>query len=165
MTAIKFWSRHKFKGANALKKKKINPTRVPMEEKESIRWLENLQQSTQLLGEPNRCIRVGDHESDIYGLFCAAKSAQAPFLVRTCVDRLAGDRMHTIAAEMEEVPCKGVHLVKVLDRKGNPCTARLELRYRRIRVLPPIYKQFRYPELPLRFSTRPSGHSQGVATG
>jgi hypothetical protein len=63
------------------------------------------------------------------------------------VDRLAGDGTHTIATEMEEVPCKGVHRVKVLDRKGNLCTARLELRYRRIRVLPPIYKQFRYPEL------------------
>jgi hypothetical protein len=33
ITAIKFWSRKKFKGANALKKK-INPTRVPIEEKE-----------------------------------------------------------------------------------------------------------------------------------
>jgi hypothetical protein len=36
LSAIKFWSRKKFKGANALKKK-INPTRVPIEEKESIR--------------------------------------------------------------------------------------------------------------------------------
>jgi hypothetical protein len=63
------------------------------------------------------------------------------------VDRLAGDGTHTIATEMEDVPCKGVHRVQVLDRKGNPCTARLELRFRRIRVLPPIYKQFRYPEL------------------
>jgi hypothetical protein len=44
LTAIKFWSRKKFKGANALKKK-INPTRVPIEEKESIRWLENLRKS------------------------------------------------------------------------------------------------------------------------
>jgi len=33
MTAVKFWSRNKFKGANALKKK-INPTRVPIEKKE-----------------------------------------------------------------------------------------------------------------------------------
>ena len=30
LTAIKFWSREKFKGTNALKKK-INPTRVPIE--------------------------------------------------------------------------------------------------------------------------------------
>jgi hypothetical protein len=45
LSAVKFWNRKKFKGANALKKK-INPTRVPIEEKESIRWLENLRQTT-----------------------------------------------------------------------------------------------------------------------
>jgi hypothetical protein len=53
--AIKFWPRKKFKGTAALKRK-INPTRVPIEKKESIRWLENVQQSTQLLGEPGRPI-------------------------------------------------------------------------------------------------------------
>jgi len=41
LAAIKFWNREKFKGTNALKKR-INPTRVPIEEKESIRWLDNL---------------------------------------------------------------------------------------------------------------------------
>ena len=48
LTAVKFWTRKKFKGTNALKRK-INPTRVPIEEKESYRWLENLRQSTALL--------------------------------------------------------------------------------------------------------------------
>jgi hypothetical protein len=41
LAAIKFWSRDKFHRANALKRK-INPTRVPIEKKESIRWLENV---------------------------------------------------------------------------------------------------------------------------
>jgi hypothetical protein len=74
LTAIKFWTRSKFKGTNALKCK-INPTRVPIAEKESFRWLENLKQSTTLLGEPQRCVHIGDRESDIYELFCAAKEA------------------------------------------------------------------------------------------
>lgn len=39
LCAIKFWTRKKFKGCNALKKK-INPTRVDISEKESVRWLE-----------------------------------------------------------------------------------------------------------------------------
>src|SRR5271154_4886509 len=69
LTAIKFWSRKKFKGSDALKRK-INPTRVPIEKKESIRWLENVQQSTELLGEPGRCVHVADREGDIYELFC-----------------------------------------------------------------------------------------------
>src|ERR1700751_5581265 len=51
LAAVKFWPRKKFKGTAALKKK-INPTRVPIEQKESIRWLDNVRQSTELLGDP-----------------------------------------------------------------------------------------------------------------
>jgi hypothetical protein len=148
LTAIKFWSRKKFKGANALKKK-INPTRVPIEEKESIRWLENLRQSTNLLGDPARCVHIGDRESDIYELFCEAQQAGTRFLLRTCVDRLAGDGEHTIATEIAEVDCKGLHRVDVSDRRGNLSEAVLELRFRRIRVLPPVGKRSRYPALEL----------------
>jgi hypothetical protein len=66
LVAIQFWTRSKFKGTNALKWK-ANPTRVPIETKESVRWLENVKQSTALLSEPARCIHIGDRESDIYG--------------------------------------------------------------------------------------------------
>lgn len=148
LTAIKFWSREKFKGANALKKK-INPTRVPIEEKESMRWLDNLKQSTQLLGDAARCVHIGDRESDIYELFCTAQEAGTKFLLRTCVDRLAGDGEHTIAHEMAEVRCKGLHRVEVRDRHGAISEAVLELKFRRIRVQPPLYKQRRYPALEL----------------
>lgn len=148
LTAVKFWSREKFKGANALKRK-INPTRVPIEEKESLRWLENLRMSTELLGTPARCVHIGDRESDIYELFCTAADVGAHFLVRTCVDRLAGDGTHTIAAEMAEVRCRGIHRIEVLDRYGRPSEAVLELKFHRLQVLPPIGKRSRYPQLDL----------------
>ena len=164
LSAIKFWSREKFHGANALKKH-INPTRVPIEQKESIRWLDNLRQSTKLLGSADRCVHVGDRESDIYELFCTAKDAGAHFLLRTCVDRLAGDGSHTIAAEMAETRCRGVHRLEVLDRQGAASQVVLELKFRRVRVLPPIGKQSRYPALELtvlhaRERSKPSGRER-----
>lgn len=58
LAAFKFWSRDKFHGANALKRK-INPTRVPIEKKKSIRWPENLRQPSELLGEPAAVQTVG----------------------------------------------------------------------------------------------------------
>jgi hypothetical protein len=146
LAAVKFWTRKKFKGTAALKKK-INPTRIPIEKKESIRWLENLKQSTELLDNPGRCVHVGDRESDIYELFCAAQEVGTHFLLRTCVDRLAGDGDHTIADEMDEVAVKGLHRIEVKDSNGDPDEAVLEIRYRKIRVLPPIGKQKRYPAL------------------
>jgi hypothetical protein len=148
LAAVKFWTRKKFKGTAALKKK-INPTRVPIEKKESVRWLQNLTQSTELLGEPARCVHIGDRESDIYELFCAARESGTHFLVRTCVDRLAGDGGHTIATEMDETAVKGLHRIEVRDDKGNAGAAVLEIKYRRIAVLPPIGKQKRYPALSL----------------
>jgi hypothetical protein len=148
LTAIKFWTRSKFKGTNALKRK-INPTRVPIEEKESFRWLENLKQSTALLGEPQRCVHIGDRESDIYELFCAAQEAGTHFLVRTCVDRLAGDGNQTISAEMRRVSAKGLHRIKLRDRNGELSEVVLELKWKRIQVLPPIGKNKQYPELML----------------
>jgi hypothetical protein len=148
LTAIKFWSRQKFKGTAALKRK-VNPTRVPIEHKESIRWLENMRQSTNLLGTPARCVHIGDRESDIYELFCTARELGTHFLVRSCNDRLAGDGGHTISDEMGETRVRGVHRVEVCDGKGRTGTAPVELRYRRIHVLPPIGKQKRYPALDL----------------
>jgi hypothetical protein len=44
-------------------------TRIPIEKKESIRWLENLEQSSATLADPARCVHIGDRESDIYELF------------------------------------------------------------------------------------------------
>ena len=148
LSAIKFWSRDQFYGCNALKKR-VNPTRVPIEVKESFRWLENLRQSTALFDEPRRCIHIGDRESDIYELFCTARQVGTHFLVRTCVDRLAGDGQHTIADEMQEVPVQGLHRIQVSDDRGQIGEAVLEIRYRRIRVLPPIGKQKQYPDLNL----------------
>jgi hypothetical protein len=148
VAAIKFWSRKKFKGARKLKTK-VNPTRIPIEQKESIRWLQNLEQSTELLAAPDRCVHVGDRESDIYELYCKARELGTHFVVRTCVDRLAGDGQHTIADEMDEVAVKGLHRIETRDEHGDVCCATLELRYRRVHVLPPIGKQNHYPALDL----------------
>lgn len=146
LTAAKFWTRQEFKGTNALKRK-INPTRVPIEEKESRRWLLNLQHANALLGEPGRCVHIGDRESDIYELFCAARDGGSHFLVRSCANRRAGDGTTRLEAEMAEVRVKGTHRIAVRDRHGNETHATLALRYRRVRLLPPVAKQKEYPPI------------------
>ena len=102
---------------------------MPIEDKESIRWLENMRQATELLGDPARLVHVGDRENDIYEFFCAAQEAGTHFLVRACVDRLAGDGRHTIADEMGEVAVQGLHRVEVAGggRQGRPGQRRAPL--------------------------------------
>ena len=148
LAAVKFWTRKHFKGTNALKRK-VNPTRIPIEEKESFKWLENLRQATELLQRPADCIHVGDRESDIYELFCAAAETGTKFLVRTCVDRLAKDGGTTINRVMRRGAAKGTHAIAVRDADGKKAKAILQIKYETIKVLPPIGKQAAYPELEL----------------
>ena len=101
---------------------------MPIEKKESIRWLENLRQSTELLNDPGRCVHIGDRESDIYELFCLARALGTHFLVRTCVDRLAGDGGHTVGEEMKQARVQGLHRVQMRNKRGEFSTAVLEIR-------------------------------------
>lgn len=148
LAAIKFWTRKQFKGCNALKKK-INPTRVPIEAKESFRWLENMRQSTALSNHPRDCVHIGDRESDIFELFSLADELGSNFLVRTCVDRLAGEGDHTIAVEMKKALVKGRHRIQARNKLGESYEAELEIKYEQLEVLPPIGKRKDYPELTL----------------
>lgn len=145
---MKFWTRKKFKGTAQLKKK-INPTRIPIEKKESVRWLDNLRPSIERLGQLECRTHIGDRESDIYELYGLTQGLGAHFLVRACIDRLAGDGGHTIATEMEETSVKGLHYIDVRNDKGETTKAALEIKFKWIAVLPPIGKQKRYPALDL----------------
>lgn len=161
LTAAKFWTRKKFKGTAALKRK-INPTRVPIEEKESMRWLEGVRRSTELLGDAGRVVHVGDRESDIYELFCLAEELGTQFLVRACVDRLAESRHRKVSQTLDEMPLLATHDVTFVNATGKSETATLEMKWRRIRVLPPIGKQKRYPALDLTvLHARETGAPQG----
>jgi hypothetical protein len=148
LTAIKFWTRKSFKGTNALKRK-INPTRIPIQEKESFRWLENLRQSTALLNKPSACVHIGDRESDIYELFAVAHGLGTNFLVRTCVDRLAGDGEKTVAALMAGARVEGVHQIEVRRPDGTSEKVKLTIKYEQMLVRPPEGKKDSYPPLDL----------------
>jgi len=146
LAAIKFWTRSAFKGTNALKGK-VNGTRIPIETKESLRWLENLQQATELLGEPERHVHIGDRESDIYELFCAAEQSHTQFLLRICADRVADDGQRTLSQVLRRTKAKAVHRVEVRDEKGKVSEATVAVKYVRTKVYPPEGKQKKYPPL------------------
>jgi Transposase DDE domain len=80
-------------------------------------------------------------------LFCLAQELNTQFLVRTCVDRLAGDGATTVVAEMRESEVRGLHSLQIRNKHGEMTTAVLELRFCRMLVRPPISKQKHYSEL------------------
>ena len=148
LAAAKFWSRKGFKGTNAAKRT-VNPTTVPIEQKESVRWLDNVTSAARRLGDPGRCVHVGDREADIFELFHAARDAGTHFLVRTAVDRLAGRGRTTVAKVMKRQPVRGTHEVEVRDDCGSVSTAVVRVRFCRLTVHPSPAKRKRYGPLSL----------------
>lgn len=117
---------------------------MPIDRKESVRWLDNLRRSTELIGAPERCIHIGDRESDIYELFCLAQDLGTNFLVRSCVDRLAEGGGTTIAQVMKNIPPSGLHQIRFRDASGQDQEALLSVKFASMVVRPPIGKQKLY---------------------
>lgn len=160
LAAVKFWTRKKFKGTRALRNH-VNLTRIPIEKKESVRWVENLKQSTRQLGAPLRCVHVCDREADIFELFSAAGDANTHFLIRTSVDRVAGRGRTLVSRKMAREPIRGEHEVEVRDNKGHISKARVHLRFCRMTVYAPVAKRKKYPALSL---TVIHAHERGKPT-
>ena len=82
---------------------------------------------------------------------CSAwpKRKDTHFLVRTCVDRLAGTGNTTIARKMKREPIQGTHQSKFSIAKRRPIEVELQLRYSQMTVHPPIGKHKKYPPLSL----------------
>ena len=158
LAAVKFWSRKEFKGRQRRRKAHT----APIEEKESMRWLENLRKSSQGLGQPWRCIHVGDQESDIYDLLGAARQIGTHFLIRTRADRLADGGPKTVAEKIHQSPRRGLYRITIRDQQGMVAEVALEIRYRRLQIQSPKGKKRRYPALMVTvIEARERGTPQG----
>ena len=142
LAAAKFWSRESFQGPGARRR----AHNAPIEEKESLRWVENLRHATALLGRPDGLVHVGDRESDIFDLFAVARQLETHFLVRTRADRLADGGPATVAEAVSQSPCQGLYRIMVRNRQGHNREAALEIRYRRMHLRTSRAKPKRYPE-------------------
>jgi len=59
----------------------------PIEEKESIRWLEALRETHQLVPPPTRVVTVCDREADMYEFFQEAAALETQMVVRVALNR------------------------------------------------------------------------------
>jgi hypothetical protein len=64
---------------------------LPIEEKESYKWMQALEQTVELTPPGVEVVTVCDREADIYEMFTTAKDKDAKLLVRASTDRLLVD--------------------------------------------------------------------------
>jgi hypothetical protein len=125
--------------------KKHQRYELPLEAKESVRWLRSLQalEQRQAACPQTRLIGVGDREADIYELFVWAKEkpGRPGLLVRAERQRLLTEEQGPLWAHVESQPVAGQLEVKV-PRRGNRAArvAVLEVRFAPVEVHPPKRK-------------------------
>jgi len=95
---------------------------LPIEEKESYKWLLSAECSRECLraGDAVCVTHVGDRESDIYEELVRVPDAHTHLLVRACRDRRLHDKPAMLYETLRQQPVEGTYAVEVLaDPRGN----------------------------------------------
>lgn len=143
ISAVKFWSRKKFKGTAKLKSH-VNPTRVPIEQKESVRWIQNIHKSNEVFGAPKQLVHIGDREADIFELFSECIHSGSSFVIRLCVNRCTKNSKVKLFETTEKLPAAGIYQIVKKYPDGKKEKIPIEIRFKKVEVQPPIGKEKRY---------------------
>ncbi len=89
---------------------------LPIEEKESYKWLLSSERSQNSLvaGDAVCVTHVGDRESDIYEELVRVPDASTHLLVRACRDRRLQDRTTMLYETLSQQPVQGTYAVEVV---------------------------------------------------
>jgi hypothetical protein len=112
---------------------------LPIEEKESYRWLQAFAQTLTLVPPDVQVITVCDREADLYEMFAFAQERDAPLLVRASSDRaLLEDEVRKLWPKVERQPVTGslaVHIPGNGKRKARQAT--VLVRFTSVTLKPP----------------------------
>jgi hypothetical protein len=113
--------------------------RLPIEEKESYKWLQAFEQTLELTPASVDVVTVCDREADIYEMFTLAQQQQAKLLVRASADRsLVDNEAHNLWKKVEQQPVAGqltVQIPKNQTREARQAT--VSVRFTQVRLKPP----------------------------
>ena len=115
------------------KKKAANYRSQPIEDKESVRWIDAIVQARERLGPARRMTVLADRESDIYELWDRLPDERTDLLIRACRDRnLATPGAPAgLFAWLSALPEQGRHTLDLPARTGGRSarTAELQIRF------------------------------------
>ena len=116
--------------------------KLPIEEKESNKWLETIENAGNLFPEGTLAVHICDREGDIYELFCKAERDNAKYLSRKCHDRKieSDEGIGKLDDYEKALPLAGRITISVprdshTGRKARD--AELEIRYGKCQIMKP----------------------------
>lgn len=113
--------------------------KLPIEEKESYRWVQAFKQTLKLAPPGVDVITVCDREADIYEMFVLAKDKEAGLLVRASTDRvLVDEHWDKLWSKVENQPVVDILTVHVPKKdKQEKRTATVVVRFTTVTLKPP----------------------------
>jgi hypothetical protein len=116
--------------------------RLPLQEKESYRWIECGMESKKNLQKANHLTIIADRESDIYEEFAWLADDKTDLIIRSCQNRTLQDSSTKLYETISEVACCGEYHLNVRGkskgkrkRKGRDTV--MEVRYKKVRIRKP----------------------------
>ena len=130
------------------KKASATYRKLPIEDKESYRWLSTVESAKSCLSGAARVTVVADRESDIYEMWARLPNAETDLLLRACRDRAVETEQGSLYAWLSTRALEGIYPVELpaLPGKRTAHTAWMEVRYGRIKIKRP--KQCSDPKAP-----------------
>lgn len=94
---------------------------LPLEEKESYKWLQALECTMQVAPPGTRVVTVGDRGADVYELFVRGQELQTGLLIRASQDRILMDEETSkLRSRVRSAPISGYLEVHVPEKRGEP---------------------------------------------
>lgn len=111
---------------------------LPIEEKESFRWIENARNTRALIAKEVRLTIIGDRESDIYDEFVEVADTTTDLLVRSRADRNLENGSGKLYTELGMQSSAGLIKVELAGNNSRAKrTAEIEVRYCKVRIKAP----------------------------
>lgn len=111
---------------------------LPIEAKESVKWLRSLQATEARLGGGPRVITVADREADIYEVFALAHALTGAWLIRARHDRRVASPLAKLRATIAATPVLATLTVELPRTAKRPArAARLTVRGGTVVLVPP----------------------------
>ena len=129
---VKIWNRPLEK----LTKTQRNYNKLPIEQKESYKWIESSQKSKKALNQAKEIIIIQDREGDIYEQFGIVPDQKTHLLVRARANRTLLDKTKLFDFIANQ-PCKGTYSIELDGDKRKNIKKReaiLEVRYSSVTI-------------------------------
>ncbi len=119
---------------------KTNYRALPIEDKESYRWLSTAQAGKRCLSDAQHLTVIADRESDIYEMWARLPDARTDLLLRACRDRVALTEHGSLFNWLSGLPMAGHYAFAVRARAGKRSAheAVLDVRFGRVSIKRPL---------------------------